>query len=210
MSADAAFWNNIAESYAAKPVDDPSAFERKIEVTKALIRPGDTLLGVGCGTGSLALILSPFAGHVHGVDISDEMIRIARGKAEAQGVKNVSFHVSPFDERFDAIAPGSLDGLMAYSIIHLLPERQAAMAHMYSLIKPGGFFVTSTACIGESWVPFRPILWLMRQLGKAPFVHIMSKATLRAELEAAGFVDIQEPEVGAKPMVGFMTARKPA
>lgn len=210
MSTDAAFWDRAAEAYAAKPVDDPGAFERKIEITRALLRPTDTILGVGCGTGSLALRLAPFAGQVHGVDISSEMIRIARSKAEAQGVRNVTFHVGPFDDSFTVFGPDSLDGLLAYSILHLLPARREAIARMYRLLKPGGFFVTSTVCLADTWVPYRPLLWLMQRLGKAPFVTILGRRTLEEELRAAGFVDVRQPDVGAKPIVAFLVARKPA
>ncbi len=39
MFADARFWDGIAEDYAAKPVQDTAAFERKIAVTKSLLHP---------------------------------------------------------------------------------------------------------------------------------------------------------------------------
>ena len=210
MSADAAFWNNIAESYAAKPVDDPSAFERKIEVTKALIRPGDTLLGVGCGTGSLALRLAPSAGRVHGLDCSKEMARIANMKAAEQGVENVEFPVGPFDERFTLFADGSLDGICAYSILHLVEDRSAALRQIFRLLKPGGFFVSSTVCLGDSWVPYRPLLTVMRWLGKAPPVSVFPRNALEADIRATGFVDVSAPDVGAQPTVAFYVARKPA
>ncbi|MCA9713107.1 MAG: class I SAM-dependent methyltransferase, partial [Myxococcales bacterium] len=119
----AAFWNEQAERYAAKPVADPDAFERKIAVTLARTRPSHTVLDIGCGTGSLALRLAPSAAQLHGLDISSEMVRIARGKAAAQQVDNVTFHVGPFDDSFAALAPGSLDGVCAYSILHLVDDR---------------------------------------------------------------------------------------
>ena len=89
---DATFWNAIAERYAAKPVEDPDAFERKIEITKALLRAHDVVLEVGCGTGSLALRLAPALAHLHGVDLSSEMIRIARAKVAASAARNITFH----------------------------------------------------------------------------------------------------------------------
>ncbi len=208
MPTDAAFWNNLAERYAARPVDDPDAFERKIAITKSHMRPDHTVLGVGCGTGSLALRLSPNAGHVHGLDLSDEMIRIARGKAEAQGADNVTFHVGPFDDSFDALPPGSVDGVCAYSILHLLEDRPAALARIHRLLKPGGWFVSSTVCLGNSWVPYRPMLAVMRFFGKAPYVDIVSTDQLVAEFEAAGFTDVELPDVGADGIITFATATR--
>ena len=67
---DARFWDSIAEKYAAQPVEDQAAFDRKIAITKEHMEPTDVVLDIGCGTGSLALILAPHAAHVHGLDLS--------------------------------------------------------------------------------------------------------------------------------------------
>ena len=209
MQPDATFWNNLAERYAAQPVQDPDAFERKIAITQAQMRPDSVVLDIGCGTGSLALRLAESGAQVHGLDLSPEMIRIAHAKLAAQGSDNVTFHVGAFDDSFMGIAPGSLDGLCAYSLLHLVEDRAAALDRIFDLLKPGGFFISSTVCVGESWVPYRPILAFMRWIGKAPMVKVVSKKTIRAEIEAAGFVAVEEPDVGAGSNIGFMVARKP-
>ncbi len=49
----------------------------------------------------------------------------------------------------------------------------------------------------------------MRWLGKAPHVAVVSKQTLRDEIHAAGFVELQEPDVGAADRTSFVVARKP-
>jgi len=208
VSTEAAFWNDQAAGYSQKPVANPDAFERKIAITRAQMSPTSTVLDIGCGTGSLALRLADACAHVHGLDISDEMARIAREKAAAQGVDNVSFFVGPFDASFTTIAPGSLDGVCAYSILHLLDDRAGALAQIFELLKPGGFFVSSTPCL-RSRVPYAPILWLMRKLGIAPRVQIFDQATLQGDMKAAGFVDIQAPDVGAKGTTAFIVAKKP-
>jgi hypothetical protein len=68
--------------------------------------------------------------------------------------------------------------------------------------------VSSTACLGGSPVPYRPLIAVMRAFGKAPKVLILSKAELAREIEKAGFVDLIQPEVGAKADVAFMVATK--
>lgn len=203
---DAAFWDGLAEEYAAKPVELPDAFERKIEITQSLMLPSDEVLDIGCGTGSLVLRLASSGQHVHGLDVSGEMTRIARDKSAAQGTGNVTFHTGAFDESFDAFPEGSLDGVCAYSILHLLEDRGEALHRIHRLLKPGGFFVSSTPCLKGSWVPYRPILALMRWLGKAPMVKLISIEGLEAELKAAGFIDVAQPEVGANPTTAFFVA----
>lgn len=209
MTAEAAFWNQLAERYARQPVANPGAFERKIAITRSRMKPSDVVLDVGCGTGSLALRLAASAAAVHGLDVSSEMIRIARSKAQAEGTKNVSFHVGPFDEGFERFEPESLDAICAYSLLHLVADRPAALDLVYRLLKPGGFFVSSTVCLGESWIPYGPILRAMRWLGKAPRVSILRKRSLEAELGSAGFVGLDQPDVGAQPTIAFIVAEKP-
>jgi arsenite methyltransferase len=209
MSEGSLFWDGIAESYAQKPVANPAAFERKIEVTRARMRPHHTVLDIGCGTGSLALRLAPSAAYVHGLDFSAQMIRIATQKASAQGVANVAFHVGAFDDTVGLFSPASLDGICAYSLLHLVDDRAGALSRIFSLLKPGGFFVSSTACLGESWLPYRPLISLMHAFGKAPRVNILRKQTVLEEVRRAGFVAVEEPEVGVEQTIAFIVAVKP-
>ena len=205
----AAFWNGIAEKYAKQPVANPDAFEAKIAVTKSRMKPTDVVLDIGCGTGSLALRLAGSAAQVHGLDLSSEMIRIANGKAQAQKVDNVTFHTGPFDDTFHAFEAESLDGICAYSLLHLVDDRSAALEQIFRLLKPGGFFISSTVCLGESWVPYGPLIWAMRLIGKAPMVKIFDKRTLEDEIRQSGFVDISQTDVGAKREIAFIVAKKP-
>jgi ubiquinone/menaquinone biosynthesis C-methylase UbiE len=206
---DAAFWNGLADKYARQPVANPEAFERKIEITKSRMKSSDIVLDIGCGTGSLALRLAPAAAHVHALDLSSEMIRIANEKARAQRVDNVTFHVGALDDSFATLKDGELDGICAYSILHLLEQRAPALERMFRLLKPGGFFVSSTVCLAESRMPLGLPLAVMRWFGKAPLVRIFSRRTLEQELRRAGFVELAQPDVGAKSTVAFIVASKP-
>jgi arsenite methyltransferase len=211
MTDVAAFWDNIAEKYAAQPLPDPGSTERKVAITLALMRPEHVVLDVGCGTGTLALRWATTAAAVHGLDVSSEMIRIARGKAASQHARNLTFHVGAFDETFDAFAPGTVDVVCAYNVLHLVSgDVSAALARIHALLRPGGAFVSSTPCLGDSWVPYRPALAVMRALGKAPPVTILAKRTLVSAIRDVGFVDVASPDVGADAMVAFVVARKPA
>lgn len=208
-SADPRFWDRIAPKYSRQAVEDPAAFERKIAFTKEHLGPGRVVLDVGCGTGSLALRLAETGADIHGLDVSAAMIRIANEKKAAQGADNVTFHVGAFDDSFDAFEPESLDVLCAYSLLHLSSDREAMLARILRLLKPGGVFISSTTCLGESRVPFGLIIGVMQLFGKAPHVSRFSKSILTDDIRRAGFEDVREIDVGAKPLIAFMCARRP-
>lgn len=97
----------------------------------------------------------------------------------------------------------------AYSLLHLVEDRTNALAHIHRLLKPGGFFISSTVCLGDSWIPYRPILAVMRWIGKAPMVKTISRPTLLGDITKAGFADVAETDVGADSTIAFVVATKP-
>lgn len=209
MKTSATFWDGTAKKYAKSPVKDVAAFERKKAETRSLLRPESVVLEVGCGTGTLAIELAPLVSHIHAVDISTQMCEIARGKAADAGVDNVTFHADAFDE-METFEPGQFDVVCAYSILHLLPDYRATLAKIFRLLKPGGSLVSSTGCLGDSWVPFSLLIGVMRLLGKAPAVQMIKHAQLDEAIREAGFEDIRRPDVGADKIIAFVLATKPA
>jgi arsenite methyltransferase len=208
MTMDAKFWDGIAEKYAAKPVENIEAFERKKAITREHLRPGCTVLELGCGTGSLALSMAPFAGHIQALDVSAEMLRIADRKKQAAGVTNVTFQQGTLDE-LGTDQRDHFDCVWAYSILHLVPDRTRTLATLFDLLKPGGSFIASNVCLGGTWVPYGPLIALLRWFGKAPVVHLYDRETIHREMREAGFVEIEEKEVGGGQTVAFIVAKKP-
>jgi arsenite methyltransferase len=206
--ADAKFWNDLAEKYAAQPVANVPAFERKKAITREHLRPDSSVLEIGCGTGSLALSMARHAGHIHGLDLSAEMLRIADQKRLADGVTNVTFRQGTLDET-PPFPPDSFDSVWAYSILHLVPDRRHVLDALFGLLKPGGSFISSNVCLGDSWAPYGAMIAVLRWFGKAPVVHIYDRATIHRELGEAGFVDVTERDVGSGKTVAFIVAKKP-
>lgn len=205
---DAKFWDQLAEKYASTPVKDVAAFERKKAITREHLQHRSNVVEIGCGTGSLALELSRHAGHVHAIDISPEMIKIAERKKADQGVINVTFHAGTLEAVLPRI-PVNVDAVWAYSILHLVDDRTSMLKTAFELLKPGGTFISSNVCLAGTWVPNRTMLAVMRWLGKAPRVHCYSRKTILREIAEAGFVDVEDKDVGAHAWVAFVVARKP-
>ena len=207
MTTDVTFWNKAAEKYALSKISDMESYERKLAETRAFLTPDSRVLEIGCGTGTTALHHAPHAGHIVATDLSDEMIRIARDKARAQGAENIEFRVQGVDEV--TVAPGSFDMVMAHSILHLVPDLDRAIRLAFDALAPGGVFISSTTCLGGlRWLPIRAILPLMRVIGKAPEVTAFTTDQLQARIRAAGFAI--ERTWQPKPTAAlFVVARKP-
>jgi arsenite methyltransferase len=209
MTTDVKFWDRIAEKYAAQPVADVPAFERKKTITREHLHPDSTVLEIGCGTGSLALDLARSTGHIHALDVSAEMVRIANQKKDAQRVANVTFQQGTLDGELP-FGREQFDDILAFSILHLVPDRRRVLAHIFDLLRPGGSFISSNVCLGGTWVPYGPFITMMRWVGKAPFVGIYDRPTILREMREAGFIECEERDVGASKQVAFVVAKKPA
>jgi len=209
MTTDTRFWDSFAATYAKRPVQNVAAFERKKAVLREHLQPGAKVFELGCGTGSLALDMSPHAGHIAALDSSVEMVRIATAQRDAQGVRNVTFHQGTLDGTFRA-EPSHYDDVWAFSILHLVPDRKRTLELLFALLKPGGTFVSSNVCLGDTWLPYRPLIALAGWLGKAPpRVHIYDRKTLLSELREVGFAELEDKDVGADKTTAFIVAKKP-
>ena len=149
------FWDRIADRYAAKPVPDQAVYERKLEITRTLLRPEAEVLELGCGTGSTAITLAPCASHILATDVSSRMIAIARDKAAAAGIDNVDFQRRGVDEA--RVLDGSLDAVLAHSLLHLLEDWRGVITAAHRMLAPGGALVMTTMCLKDGYGFMRPV-----------------------------------------------------
>jgi len=201
------FWDRIAARYARKPVADEAAYQTKLDKTREYLRADMEVLEFGCGTGSTALALAPQVKHIRATDISPRMLAIARGKAETAKVGNVTFEEAAIDH-FTA-PEASFDAVLGHSILHLLEDKDAVIAKVHRMLKPGGVFVSSTACIGDMTVFLRPFLAAGHFLGALPFVSVFTERNLLDGLSEAGFV-LEHHWRPGKGKSLFIIARKAA
>lgn len=159
------------------------SYNRKLEQTQALFKPDDQVLEFGCGTGSTALLHTGHVGHVTALDYAPKMIEIARSKRGA--AHNVTFEVSTLE---DWNAPDqSYDVILGLNILHLLPDHRGALQRAYTLLKPGGYLVTSTACVGEMKGLLRTVLPIWAALHLLPYVAVFTQDDYEADLHNTGF-----------------------
>ncbi len=207
MANQSRFWDRIAKKYARSPIKDEAAYQEKLAKTREYLTPASEVYEYGCGTGSTAIAHAPHAKHILATDVSAKMLEIARGRAAEAGVDNVTFEWEAVDGAPD---PSSrYDMVMAHSILHLLENRDAAIARSWRILKPGGVFVSSTACLSDGMSWFRYVAPLGRWLGLIPYVGFFSRQNLKDAITAAGFRIDHEWQPGKNKAV-FIVAVKDA
>lgn len=204
---EARFWDKLAAKYSRQPVANEEAYQHKLAKTREYFTPDMSVLEFGCGTGTTSLSHAPFVKHIRATDFSSNMIDIARDKADAAGVENVTFDCVGVEEI--TAADETYNVIMGHSILHLLEDKGAVMAQVRRWLKPGGVFISSTVCLGDKMGWFALIAPIGRLLGLFPLVRVFKAAELVRALRDAGFQVEYEwrPEKGVSM---FIVARKPA
>jgi arsenite methyltransferase len=156
-------------------------------IARMHVAPDSRVLDVGCGSGWATRLLADRAvhGRVTGIDISDEMVSIAR--ESSQTYKNVDFKVAsaeqlPFaDNEFNHAF--SMESLYYYKNI---PE---ALDEIHRVLRPGGSF---TAVVDLYWENEATHQWV--ETLNVP-VQVLSAADYRSLFEAAGFKEVRDERI---------------
>jgi SAM-dependent methyltransferase len=138
----AEFWDAQAVSFDDEP--DHGLLDRIVrEAWMARLRawlpaPRAEMADLGCGTGTLSVLLAGEGYGLRGVDLSAQMVRAARAKAAAAGV-DVEFQQG--DAADPPVAPASVDVVLARHLLWTLPDPHRALATWTRLLRPGGTLV---------------------------------------------------------------------
>ncbi len=207
----ARFWDRIAVKYAADPIADMAGYEATLGRVQGLLSADHDVLEIGCGTGTTALRVAPFTRSLLATDVSERMLAIARHKLAAQPVPQLSFALADADE--PVADPGHYDAVLAFNLLHLVTELDRALELAMQALRPGGLFISKTACIAELNPLIRYLaLPVMRAVGKAPHVLCFGADALQSAIARQGMdiVSVERHGTRGKDFRIFIVARKPA
>ena len=200
----------------------------------AELRAGETVLDLGSG-GGIDVLLSARrvgpAGKAYGLDMTDEMLALARANQKKAGVDNVEFLKGEIENI--PLPDNSVDVIISNCVINLSADKDRVLREAFRVLKPGGRFAVSDVVVrGEVPAEVRRhvLLWAgciagalqdseyVAKLAKAGFHDIDIEPTrvygiedARAFLAAEGIdADAIAPLVEGKFMSAFVRARKPA
>jgi ubiquinone/menaquinone biosynthesis C-methylase UbiE len=122
-------------------------FKCVIELTGKYLYKNSQVLEIGAGTGIISLGITEKAERIKGIDISPEMIKIAREKLKKLQLKNVNFEIG--DGYETGYKSESFDLIIIANILHLVKEPDTLLIESYRLLKKGGYLITLTDCYNE-------------------------------------------------------------
>ncbi len=207
MSKSQIFWDKTAEKYARSPVTDEATYRRKLVETQGFFSPNMLVVEFGCGTGTTAVHHAKHVQRIDAIDISEKMLQVGRARAREAGIDNITFTRGTLAE-FNA-KDESFDAVLGLNVIHLLPDREAVIAEVSRILKPGGLFVSSTVCLAHTNLRFiKLIAPLGKMLGLMPDVFVLTEAELATEVINAGFRIERQWHHGKNLLTAFIVAQK--
>ena len=197
------------------------------------LHPGDTVLDLGSG-GGIDVLLSARrvgpAGKAYGLDMTDEMLALARENQKQAGVGNVEFLKGEIESI--PLAENSVDVIISNCVINLSADKDRVLAEAFRVLKPGGRFAVSDVVVRGNVpdaVRNSMLLWVgciagaleeseyLAKLARAGFEAVSIEPTreynvedARKFLTEAGVdVDAIAPQVNGKFFSAFIRANKP-
>jgi len=189
------------------------------------LRAGETVLDLGSG-GGIDVLLSAKrvgpTGKAYGLDMTDEMLALARENQAKAGATNVEFLKGEIENI--PLPPQAVDVIISNCVINLSADKARVLKEAHRVLRPGGrFAVSDVICRGEipDVVRHSMELWVgcvagalaegeyRRLLQEAGFVDVDIEPTRVYEFKDAGIDDVLAREVTGRVMGAFIRARKP-
>lgn len=203
MPSSAAFWTKAAPKYAKSPIKDMATYEHTLARTRAYLPADAKALEIGCGTGTTALKLAGDVGSLLATDIAPGMVAVAQ---EKPAPANLRFATHAPDDKALAEA-GPFDAVLAFNLLHLVPDLPQTLRAVHGLLRPGGRFISKSACLRDGSAFLPPLIWVMQRLGKAPYVGNFNAEHLERAIAQAGF-RIEVAETHGKGFSRFVVATR--
>lgn len=160
------FWDKFAFAYDTAEKINNAAYVKMLNEIYELIPEGSNVLECAGGTGSISVKIADKAEKILCTDMSFNMLKYARRKAEKKHISNVSFAESDImnldykSETYDVVIAGN--------VLHLLDEPQKAVKELMRVVKKDGMLILPTFLTGNTGVFSDLIIKVYKLLGFNP------------------------------------------
>lgn len=171
----------------------------------ARLQPGETVLDLGSGGGLDCLYAARLvgaSGHVIGVDMTPEMLMLARANAQKVGATNVEFRRGELEHL--PVADNSVDVIISNCVINLAPDKDRVFREAFRVLKPGGRIAISDMM---TRAPMPEHLRSNIESWAACVSGAIEEKEYIAKMRAAGFVDVQKIAGGENPLEMVYSAK---
>ena len=205
------FWDKQAKNYDSSERQFEPVFLEVLAKTKAYLNAKDNILDFGCATGTKTFELAEGIKHIHGLDISTEMINEALKKQNETKLPNISFSQGTLFN--PELEKASFETIISYGVIHVLDESETAIQRIHELLKPDGLFISTTACLKDkmtfknsfSFLAYR----LIKRLGLFPLhLNMLRSSDVETLIQNQGFSLIQAETIFHGITISFIVAKK--
>jgi 2-polyprenyl-3-methyl-5-hydroxy-6-metoxy-1,4-benzoquinol methylase len=144
------------------------------------VKQGMAICDMGCGNGFHTLQLAKLtgeAGHVYGIDIQPEMLKMLNDRADAQGIRNISPVLGTFTD--PRLPKGKIDMILLVDVYHEFSHPEQMLAAMRDSLSPDGVCVLVEFRAEDPKVPIKP-------------EHKMTKDQILKEWPVNGFKLVKE------------------
>ena len=159
---------------------------RRVRMLSSHLKPGMTVLELGCGTGSFTRELARSGAEVFAIDVSPELLEIANANCSAP---NVQYQIQ--NAYALTYSEGTFDSVVGSSVLHHL-EIEAAIRDMYRVLKPGGtIYFTEPNMLNPQIAIQKNIPWIKRKLGDSPDETAFFRWPLQRLLQRTGYREVR-------------------
>jgi len=159
---------------------------RRVKMLSSHLRPGMTVLELGCGTGYFTQELARSGADVVAIDVSPELLEVARSNCSAP---NVRYQI---ENAYALSYPEAVfDSVVGSSVLHHL-EIAAALRNIYRVLKPGGtIYFTEPNMLNPQIAIQKNVPLIKQKLGDSPDETAFFRWPLRRLLEQTGYRDVR-------------------